>query len=217
MIIDARAEETGTVVNADVCIVGGGVAGITLAREFLGTPFEVCLLESGGSQPERRRNHSTPERTSATLLSAGHRTREVSRWFEHVVAHAPGGARSVRGCVPWTLSTSRSVTGSLTADGRSTARPRTLLLPRSGPLPDRPCDIRCRDWTIPIAGHECTSTTKSRRSCTSLPPGTLCGRVSPEVASAENVTTCVHATALEIEATSGRLREEPARRYAEGS
>ena len=89
MIIDARAEETGTVVNADVCIVGGGLAGITLAREFIGTPFEVCLLESGGLQQDvgdaialRRRERRL------SLLSAGHRTREVSRRVEHVVAHA---------------------------------------------------------------------------------------------------------------------------------
>ena len=35
-------------VEVDVCIVGGGAAGITLAREFIGTSLSVCLLESGG-------------------------------------------------------------------------------------------------------------------------------------------------------------------------
>ena len=35
-------------VEVDVCIVGGGAAGITLAREFIGTSISVCLLESGG-------------------------------------------------------------------------------------------------------------------------------------------------------------------------
>ncbi|MFQ4137180.1 GMC oxidoreductase [Nodosilinea sp. PGN35] len=34
--------------KADVCIIGSGPAGITLAREFLGTENHICLLESGG-------------------------------------------------------------------------------------------------------------------------------------------------------------------------
>lgn len=38
--------------KADVCIIGGGAAGLTLAREFLGTSARVILLESGGKNPE---------------------------------------------------------------------------------------------------------------------------------------------------------------------
>src|ERR1700691_6278104 len=52
MIIDARTLPTGTVVDTDVCIVGAGAAGITLAREFHDSPFRVALLESGGMQYE---------------------------------------------------------------------------------------------------------------------------------------------------------------------
>jgi choline dehydrogenase-like flavoprotein len=36
------------VIEAEVCIVGAGAAGITLAREFVPQEFRVCLLESGG-------------------------------------------------------------------------------------------------------------------------------------------------------------------------
>jgi len=46
--IDARVIPEGTVVASDVCIVGAGAAGIALARELAGEPFEVCLMESGG-------------------------------------------------------------------------------------------------------------------------------------------------------------------------
>jgi choline dehydrogenase-like flavoprotein len=53
MLIDARSVQTGTVVEAEVCIVGGGVAGITLAREFIDCGFRVILLESGGEKPEQ--------------------------------------------------------------------------------------------------------------------------------------------------------------------
>ena len=36
--------------ETEVCIVGAGAAGITLAREFINAPFRVMLLESGGMQ-----------------------------------------------------------------------------------------------------------------------------------------------------------------------
>jgi choline dehydrogenase-like flavoprotein len=48
MLIDARQVPRDTEVVTDVCIIGAGAAGITLAREFAGRPFKVCLLESGG-------------------------------------------------------------------------------------------------------------------------------------------------------------------------
>jgi choline dehydrogenase-like flavoprotein len=43
----------GTVLSADVCIVGAGPAGITIARELGRAGVRVLLLESGGRDPER--------------------------------------------------------------------------------------------------------------------------------------------------------------------
>lgn len=48
MIIDARSVPNGTILDTEVCIVGAGAAGITIAREFINSPFRVTLLESGG-------------------------------------------------------------------------------------------------------------------------------------------------------------------------
>ena len=48
MFIDARTLPEETVVEHDICIIGGGAAGITLAREFIDQPYQVCLLEGGG-------------------------------------------------------------------------------------------------------------------------------------------------------------------------
>ena len=48
MLVDARTVPTNTIIETDVCIIGAGAAGITLAKEFIGKPFRVCLLESGG-------------------------------------------------------------------------------------------------------------------------------------------------------------------------
>jgi choline dehydrogenase-like flavoprotein len=44
---DARQLADGTDLHADLCIVGAGAAGLTLAAEFLGTRLKVLLLESG--------------------------------------------------------------------------------------------------------------------------------------------------------------------------
>lgn len=52
MILDARSVPPGTILEPEVCIVGAGAAGITLAREFIASPFRVVLLESGGMNYE---------------------------------------------------------------------------------------------------------------------------------------------------------------------
>ena len=53
MLIDARIVPEGKTIETGVCIVGAGAAGITLAREFGGQPFPVCLLESGDLEPDQ--------------------------------------------------------------------------------------------------------------------------------------------------------------------
>jgi choline dehydrogenase-like flavoprotein len=52
MFIDTRRVEEGAVVETTVCIIGGGVAGITLAMELDKQGIDVCLLESGGFNPD---------------------------------------------------------------------------------------------------------------------------------------------------------------------
>ncbi|MBD2603749.1 GMC family oxidoreductase [Scytonema hofmannii FACHB-248] len=47
MLIDSRNLPADEVIETEVCIVGAGPAGITLARELIGQDFRVCLLESG--------------------------------------------------------------------------------------------------------------------------------------------------------------------------
>jgi choline dehydrogenase-like flavoprotein len=46
---DARELSDGTSLSADLCIIGAGAAGITLARAFAGTSVQVVVLESGGT------------------------------------------------------------------------------------------------------------------------------------------------------------------------
>lgn len=48
MFIDSRQLPPGAVVEADICIVGAGAAGISMAREFIGHSLTVALMEGGG-------------------------------------------------------------------------------------------------------------------------------------------------------------------------
>jgi len=50
---DARSVDA-TTLEADICIVGAGAAGITLARELAGSTFRVVVLESGGFEFHHR-------------------------------------------------------------------------------------------------------------------------------------------------------------------
>jgi choline dehydrogenase-like flavoprotein len=49
---DARSLPDGTEIKADLCIIGAGAAGISIAREFEGTKYSVALLEAGGFERE---------------------------------------------------------------------------------------------------------------------------------------------------------------------
>ncbi len=48
MIIDARTLESGVTVDADICIVGAGAAGITLVHALGGLGLSIIVLEGGG-------------------------------------------------------------------------------------------------------------------------------------------------------------------------
>jgi choline dehydrogenase-like flavoprotein len=53
MHIDARNMENNSLIEGDICIVGSGAAGISMALEWLNTPYKVILLEGGGFEYEQ--------------------------------------------------------------------------------------------------------------------------------------------------------------------
>jgi choline dehydrogenase-like flavoprotein len=52
MVVESYEVPNGHVVETDVCIVGGGMAGIAMARELQRSGFGVVVLESGGIEYE---------------------------------------------------------------------------------------------------------------------------------------------------------------------
>ena len=51
MVIDGRTLPDAEQLEADVCIIGAGPAGISLTLELARAGWRVCLLESGGREP----------------------------------------------------------------------------------------------------------------------------------------------------------------------
>jgi choline dehydrogenase-like flavoprotein len=54
LLIDARTLPPDAELDCDICVIGGGPAGITLARRWIDKPVRVTLLESGGLEVKRR-------------------------------------------------------------------------------------------------------------------------------------------------------------------
>ena len=54
MHIDARTLQDGSVIEGDLCIVGAGAAGISMAMEWIGASQRVILLEAGGFEYDAR-------------------------------------------------------------------------------------------------------------------------------------------------------------------
>jgi choline dehydrogenase-like flavoprotein len=52
LLTDLRHLPDGTVLEADICIIGAGAAGITIAQALAGASLQVMLLESGGTELE---------------------------------------------------------------------------------------------------------------------------------------------------------------------
>ena len=48
MLVDLRQQPDAAAIESDICIVGAGAAGITLARKLRRLGRDVCLIESGG-------------------------------------------------------------------------------------------------------------------------------------------------------------------------
>jgi choline dehydrogenase-like flavoprotein len=74
VILDTSDIPDGDILSADLCIVGAGAAGISMALELADGPIDVLVLESGGLKPEKatqdlyagtvadERLHSPPDR-----------------------------------------------------------------------------------------------------------------------------------------------------------
>ncbi len=113
MFIPAQAVEPGSVVRTDVCVVGAGAAGLTLALELLSANRATCLLEGGGleADPQGRSlcelpTDGLPVRSESRIRSFGGTTTVwTGRWKPHdAIDFVP---RPWVPCSGWPLSRAR--------------------------------------------------------------------------------------------------------------
>jgi choline dehydrogenase-like flavoprotein len=95
MLQDARGIPRGAQLACDICIVGAGAAGITLARELAGTDARVCLLESGGFAPDEATQRLYEGVGGGTLLGPESRYLAAGRlrYFGGTTNHWQGWCR----------------------------------------------------------------------------------------------------------------------------
>jgi choline dehydrogenase-like flavoprotein len=97
MLRDARTIEDGTVLQSDLCILGGGAAGISLAREFIGASESVLVLESGGFDFDSRTQSLYGGEATGTVLDASdpYLTKSRLRYFGGSTNHWEGMCRAL--------------------------------------------------------------------------------------------------------------------------
>lgn len=94
MLIDAEQLEDHSRIEADVVIVGGGVAGLALARQIADSGHDVAVLESGGEKPADRTQALYKGRM--TLSGAG-ASRDLGDYLTSSRVRCLGGSGNVWG------------------------------------------------------------------------------------------------------------------------
>jgi choline dehydrogenase-like flavoprotein len=54
LITDYNDATVPDIIESDICIIGAGAAGLSIARSFIGTSMNVCVVESGGLSGEEK-------------------------------------------------------------------------------------------------------------------------------------------------------------------
>jgi choline dehydrogenase-like flavoprotein len=98
MLVDARQLPDKSRLSARLCIIGGGMAGIAIARELLvdnGDSGDILVLESGGETPSEAAQ--ALYEGSGTMRDPDGRTRDMSRYLPTSRVRAFGGSGHVWG------------------------------------------------------------------------------------------------------------------------
>ncbi|MDZ7771678.1 MAG: FAD-binding protein [Balneolaceae bacterium] len=67
MVIDLKTDPVPELQPYDVCIVGAGAAGITIALGLASSSLRVCLVESGGFEPSEETQNLYTGETAGNL------------------------------------------------------------------------------------------------------------------------------------------------------
>lgn len=105
MLIDSSSVATSAVIEADICIIGAGPAGISVAREFIGSSLRVVLLESGNFEDDRHiqelgQGAVNSQYFGANALAVGRKRRFGGTPNSWAYTTEPGDGRRYARCLP---------------------------------------------------------------------------------------------------------------------
>ena len=95
MIVDARQLPDASQLSARLCIIGGGMAGIAIARELRDAGVDILVLESGGDRPTSE--NQALYNGKGTLSDPDGRTRDMPQYLPQSRVRAFGGSGHVWG------------------------------------------------------------------------------------------------------------------------
>ncbi|MBV9174152.1 MAG: GMC family oxidoreductase [Chloroflexi bacterium] len=193
--LDARRIPDGATLETDVCIVGAGAAGCTLARELAGQDFKVFLIESGGIRYDGR----------IQALAKGELASDFGFPLDDTRVRGFGGTTAIwmGACRPldaYDFEPHDWVPYSGWPFGRSELDPyyaRAQVVCQIGPP-----TYELQDWEEPDAQElpldpQCIDTQLFQIS----PPTRFARAYREAIFSAPNITTLLHANVLEIDTT----------------
>jgi choline dehydrogenase-like flavoprotein len=192
MIVDARMFADSTV-DCDVCIIGGGAAGISLAVELANTPARVYVLESGGLRHE----------ASTQALLRGELVGSPYPGIHETRLAALGGSTAVwagwcRPLDPIDFEVRDWIPDSgwpFTADELLPFYARAHALCGLGPVDYDPASWTARTGRKPLALENADFESRMFH----ISPLTFGDHYRPDLERMRNLTTVLHATALRVD------------------
>jgi choline dehydrogenase-like flavoprotein len=200
--IDARTLSPGHQIEADVCVIGAGAAGLAIAKSFFGRSQRLVLLESGGHDPDP----ATQALYAGSSVGAPHAALALARlrYFggttNHWTAH-------VRPLDPLDFEERPWVPYSGWPFGRAELDPFYERAGRLLGLPDRPFDVERWQGQLPAARpwrFDVDRVTSGVRQIVAESHRRLGPRLREQIARSQNVDVYLFANALRIELEESR-------------
>jgi choline dehydrogenase-like flavoprotein len=192
---DARRVQDGTHFRADICVIGAGAAGTTIATEFIGSRHQVLVVESGGLEYE----------SDTQTLYRGINEGLLYEPLDLCRVRTFGGSTDPRGwggwCKPlarmdfekrdWVPLSGWPIAKSDLAPYYRRAFTTLSLPPDTEEMLDREAHA---NYVLPVSGDECHN-----EPCP-LSPAPHLGQVTEDkIRKATNVTVLLHANVTEIQ------------------
>ena len=209
MLIDACQLEDRSVCQADVCVIGAGAAGLTLARRLNGRNIRVAVIESGGLRVERKTQSLCRAAEPGVALSLDEKR---LRMFGGTTATWTGWCRPFDEIDfesrPWVSDSGWPIARSDLLPFYNQAQAVCQL---------GPCRYDAERWATPERPQLPLEGGRVVTKIFQLSPPVRFGRVyRGEIERSRNVTVYLHATAVELEADEAASRVTSVRVAAPG-